>query len=214
MESLSRGFKGLVAFNHPLAPHTSYGVGGPARIYAEPADLEEMLRSLSFAEKEGLALFVIGKGSNLLVSDRGFPGMVLNLSRCCGKLEKEGKRISVGAGYSLDDLTAFCARESLGGIEMLAGIPGLDLTLTTNGSFLNRKAHALKAAGLQRITVSLDSLDDAVFKAMNEVDFPVTKVLEGMEAAARVGLGPIKVNMVVKRDLNDSSILPMARFFR
>jgi cyclic pyranopterin phosphate synthase len=72
----------------------------------------------------------------------------------------------------------------------------------------------LKDAGLQRVTVSLDSLDDEVFKSMNDVVFPVGRVLEGMEEAARVGLGPIKVNMVVKRGVNDSSILPMARFFR
>ena len=99
-------------------------------------------------------------------------------------------------------------------IEMLAAIPGLDLTLTTNGSLLARKAPALKRAGLKRITVSLDSLDDAVFKAMNDVDFPVAKVLEGIDAAAAAGLAPIKINMVVKRGLNDASIVPMARFFR
>jgi cyclic pyranopterin phosphate synthase len=86
--------------------------------------------------------------------------------------------------------------------------------LTTNGSLLARQARTLKDAGLKRVTVSLDSLDDEVFKAMNDVDFPVAKVLEGMEEAARVGLGPVKVNMVVKRGLNDASILPMARFFR
>ena len=99
-------------------------------------------------------------------------------------------------------------------IELLAAIPGLDLTLTTNGSFLARKAHALKAAGLKRITVSLDALDDAVFRRLNDVDFPVAKVLEGIEAAAAAGLAPIKVNMVVKRGENDASILPMARHFR
>ncbi len=99
-------------------------------------------------------------------------------------------------------------------VGMLAQIPDLDLTLTTNGSLLARQARPLKEAGLKRVTVSLDSLDDETFKAMNDVDFPVAKVLEGMEEAARVGLGPIKVNMVVKRGLNDSSILPMARFFR
>ncbi|HET9913060.1 MAG TPA: GTP 3',8-cyclase MoaA [Anaerolineales bacterium] len=99
-------------------------------------------------------------------------------------------------------------------VGMLAQIPDLDLTLTTNGSLLPRQARLLKEAGLKRVTVSLDSLDDDVFKAMNDVDFSVVRVLEGMDAAARVGLGPIKVNMVVKRGLNDSSILPMARFFR
>ena len=99
-------------------------------------------------------------------------------------------------------------------IEMLARIPGLDLTLTTNGSLLKRQARALKDAGLQRITVSLDSLDDAVFQRMNDVDFPVAGVLEGIEAAAAAGLAPIKINMVVKRGENGDSILPMARFFR
>ena len=99
-------------------------------------------------------------------------------------------------------------------VAMLALVPDLDLTLTTNGSLLARQAQALKDAGLKRVTVSLDSLDDAVFKAMNDVDFPVQKVLEGMDTAARVGLLPIKVNMVVKRGLNESSILPMARLFR
>jgi GTP 3',8-cyclase len=99
-------------------------------------------------------------------------------------------------------------------VAMIADIPDLDLTLTTNGSLLARQAPLLKKAGLKRVTVSLDSLDNKIFKAMNDVDFPVEKVLEGMDAAAKVGLGPIKVNMVVKRGMNESSILPMARFFR
>ena len=99
-------------------------------------------------------------------------------------------------------------------VAMIADIPDLDLTLTTNGSLLARQASLLKDAGLKRVTVSLDSLDNQIFKAMNDVDFPVEKVLEGMDAAAQVGLGPIKVNMVVKRGMNESSILPMARFFR
>jgi cyclic pyranopterin phosphate synthase len=100
-------------------------------------------------------------------------------------------------------------------IEMLTGIEGLeDLTLTTNGSLLARKAEALRAAGLKRVTVSLDSLDDAVFKAMNDVDFPVQKVLEGIEAAAAAGLTPVKVNMVVKRGVNDESVVGMAEQFR
>ena len=90
----------------------------------------------------------------------------------------------------------------------------LDLTLTTNASLLTRKAQALKDAGLQRITVSLDALDDAIFRRMNDVDFPVADVLAGIEAAAAVGLAPIKVNMVVKQGVNDHEIVPMARFFR
>jgi cyclic pyranopterin phosphate synthase len=99
-------------------------------------------------------------------------------------------------------------------IEMLAAIPGLDITLTTNGALLEKKAQSLYDAGLKRVTVSLDSLDDAVFKAMNDADFPMAKVLDGIEAASAVGLAPIKINMVVKRGLNDDSILPMAQHFR
>ena len=104
-------------------------------------------------------------------------------------------------------------------IEMLASLPGhggkpLDLTLTTNGSLLAKKARSMRDAGLQRVTVSLDAMDDAVFRRMNDVDFPVADVLEGIEAARLAGLGPIKVNMVVKRGTNDQEILPMAEYFR
>jgi len=90
----------------------------------------------------------------------------------------------------------------------------LDLTLTTNGSILARKAEALKRAGLGRVTVSLDALDDAIFRRMNDADFPVAEVLAGIDAAERAGLGPLKVNMVVKRGTNDREIAPMARHFR
>ncbi len=90
----------------------------------------------------------------------------------------------------------------------------LDITLTTNGSVLARKAQALKDAGLNRITVSLDAIDDAIFRRMNDADFPVADVLEGIAEAQRVGLGPIKVNMVVKRGTNDDQILAMARHFK
>ena len=99
-------------------------------------------------------------------------------------------------------------------VGMLAPIADLDLTLTTNGSLLAGKAAALAAAGLKRVTVSLDSLDDATFKKMNDVDFPVKRVLDGIAAAEAAGLAPIKVNMVVRRGLNEESILPMARHFR
>ena len=101
----------------------------------------------------------------------------------------------------------------LAALRTVDGAP-LDITLTTNGSLLARKAAALKEAGLQRVTVSLDGLDDAVFRSMNDVDFPVDAVLKGIDAARAVGLGPIKVNMVVKRGTNDHEILPMARHFR
>ena len=104
-------------------------------------------------------------------------------------------------------------------IEMLASITTqsgkpLDLTLTTNGSLLARKAQSLKDAGLKRVTVSLDALDESIFQRMNDVDFPVSDVLEGLDAAHAVGLGPIKVNMVVKAGMNDGQIVPMARHFK
>ena len=90
----------------------------------------------------------------------------------------------------------------------------LDITLTTNGSLLAKKARALKDAGLSRVTVSLDSLDDATFKRMNDVDFPVADVLHGLEVAHAAGLSPIKVNMVVKGGMNDQEIVPLARHFK
>ena len=100
-------------------------------------------------------------------------------------------------------------------VRMLAGLDGIrDLTMTTNGAGLARKAEVLRDAGLRRVTVSLDSLDDEVFKAMNDVGFPVARVLEGIEAAAAAGLQPVKVNMVVKRGVNDDSVLSMAEHFR
>jgi cyclic pyranopterin phosphate synthase len=99
-------------------------------------------------------------------------------------------------------------------VGKLARIPGLDLTLTTNGSLLAPKAQALAHAGLRRVTVSLDSLDDDVFRAMNDVDFPVTRVLAGIEAAQAAGLGPVKVNAVVKRGVNEDGVVAMASAFR
>ncbi len=99
-------------------------------------------------------------------------------------------------------------------IELLAQIPELELTLTTNGSLLEKKAASLAAAGLKRVTVSLDALDDAVFKRMNDADYPVAKVLAGIEAAAAAGMVPVKVNCVVKRGMNDDQIVPLARHFR
>jgi cyclic pyranopterin phosphate synthase len=104
-------------------------------------------------------------------------------------------------------------------VEMLAALrtpdgDTPDLTLTTNGSLLARKARSLRDAGLRRVTVSLDALDDAVFRRMNDADFPVAEVLAGIDAALAAGLGPLKVNMVVKRGTNDHEILAMARHFR
>ena len=99
-------------------------------------------------------------------------------------------------------------------VGMLAAHGGVDLTLTTNGALLAKKARALRDAGLARVTVSLDALDDPTFRAMNDVDFPVARVLEGIDAAQAAGLGPIKINAVIKRGMNEHAIVPLARHFR
>src|SRR5919199_2482684 len=127
-------------------------------------------------------------------------------------------RIFVGMGVEKIRLTGgepLLRRDLERLVAMLATIDGVrDLTLTTNGSLLPQKAQALKDAGLRRVSVSLDSLDDTVFQAMNDVNFPVARVLAGIDAAAEAGLAPIKVNMVVKRGMNEDSILDMAQHFR
>src|SRR6266545_7980038 len=128
-------------------------------------------------------------------------------------------RILVGLGVEKVRLTGgepMLRRDFEKLVAMLAGIEGLnDVAMTTNGSLLTpERARALKAAGLKRVTVSLDSLDDARFRSMNDVDFPVQKVLDAIDAAADAGLEPIKVDMVVKRDETDRDILDMAGHFR
>ncbi|OWQ91466.1 GTP 3',8-cyclase MoaA [Roseateles aquatilis] len=120
-------------------------------------------------------------------------------------------RLTGGEPLLRRNLEALIAQ--LAALRTPEGAP-LDLTLTTNGSLLARKARALKDAGLNRVTVSLDALDDAIFRRMNDVDFPVADVLRGIDVAQAVGLAPIKVNMVVKRGTNDDQIVPMARHFR
>jgi len=132
---------------------------------------------------------------------------IVRLARTFRALGTEKIRLTGGEPllrHGIDRLVAML-REAL---------PGVDLTLTTNGSALKAQARALKAAGLDRITVSLDSLDESTFQAMNDADFPVAKVLEGIDVAAAAGLAPIKVNMVVKRGVNDHQVLDMARHFR
>lgn len=131
---------------------------------------------------------------------------IVRLARVFASLGVEKVRITGGEPLVRRDVERL--------IAMLAQIPGVaDLTLTTNGALLVSKAAALARAGLQRITVSLDSLDDATFQAINDVAFPVAQVLAGIDAARAAGLAPIKVNMVVQRGVNESDILPMARRF-
>ena len=126
-------------------------------------------------------------------------------------------RLFVGLGVSKIRLTGgepLLRRDLEQLVAKLAALPGTELTLTTNGSLLAEKAAALRQAGLQRVSVSLDAIDDETFMKMNDVDFPVRRVLEGIESAVAAGLTPVKVNMVVKRGLNDHSLLPMAEHFR
>ncbi|HSK52205.1 MAG TPA: GTP 3',8-cyclase MoaA [Clostridia bacterium] len=123
----------------------------------------------------------------------------------------EKLRITGGEPLVRRDLPSLIAM--LAAIERPDGGP-LDLTLTTNGSALRALARPLAEAGMRRVTVSLDSLDDAVFGAMNGIDFPVAKVLDGIDAALEAGLAPVKVNMVVRRGVNESSVLPMAAWAR
>ena len=133
---------------------------------------------------------------------------IVRLSRLAVGLGVEKIRITGGEPLlrrGVEELVAMLAELRADGLS--------DLTLTTNGSLLRAKAPALRAAGLDRVTVSLDSLDDGVFQAMNDVRFPVAKVLDGIDAAAEAGF-PVKVNMVVKRGANEHSILPMAERFR
>jgi cyclic pyranopterin phosphate synthase len=141
---------------------------------------------LSFEEITRMARLFVGQGVRKIRLTGGEPLLRKNLERLVGML---------------------------GELRTPEGDP-LDLTLTTNASMLARKARALKDAGLQRLTVSLDALDDTTFRRMNDADHPVADVLAGIEEALRVGLGPIKVNMVVKRGTNDHEILPLARHFR
>ncbi|HEV2909356.1 MAG TPA: GTP 3',8-cyclase MoaA [Candidatus Eremiobacteraceae bacterium] len=132
---------------------------------------------------------------------------IARLARIFAGLGVEKLRLTGGEPLLRRDLPAL--------VHMLAEIPGIaDLTLTTNGVLLAKLAPALKSAGLQRISVSLDSLDDAVFRAMNDVDVPVARVLEGIDAAVQAGLDPIKINVVVKRGVNDAGVLDLAAHFR
>ena len=132
---------------------------------------------------------------------------ITRLSRLFASLGVKKLRLTGGEPLLRRDLPTLVSL--LGEIDLIE-----DITLTTNGSLLERQAQALAAAGLQRISVSLDSLDEATFGRMNDVGFQVSAVLAGIDAAHDAGLAPIKVNMVVRRGINEDSIVPMARYFR
>jgi len=125
-------------------------------------------------------------------------------------------RVFVGLGVNKIRLTGGepLVRRNLDRLVAMLAKLDAEVTLTTNGSLLAKQAAALKTAGLDRVTVSLDSLDDATFRKMYDADFPVAKVIEGIETAAAAGLGPVKINMVVKRGVNDQSIVQMAERWR
>jgi GTP 3',8-cyclase len=158
----------------------------PREIYGRDFAFLPRSEVLTFEEIERLARIFVAEGAEKLRITGGEP------------LVRRG----------LPDLVAILAR-----LRRLDGGP-LDLTMTTNGSALRRLAEPLRQAGLGRVTVSLDSLDDATFRAMNGVDFPVADVLDGIAAAGEAGFGPLKINMVVRRGINETSVLPMARWAR
>lgn len=133
------------------------------------------------------------------------------VAKVFAKLGVEKIRLTGGEPLLRKNLEALV--EKLSNIQTIHG-KKIELTLTTNGTLLRKKAQVLKNAGLDRITVSLDALSEKVFRQMNDVDFSVAEVLDGIEAAAEAQLGPIKVNMVVKKGLNDHEIIPMAKYFK
>ncbi len=130
---------------------------------------------------------------------------IARVARALAPLGLRKLRVTGGEPLLRRDLTRL--------IEMLSAVPGTEIAMTTNGSLLAARAAELAAAGVDRVTVSLDSLDDAVFRRMNDVDFPVSRVLAGIAAAAAAGLGPVKVNAVVLRGVNDGSVVDLARHF-
>jgi cyclic pyranopterin phosphate synthase len=136
---------------------------------------------------------------------------ITRLARLFTQLGVRKIRLTGGEPLLRKDIETLIAQ--LAALRTPAGAP-LDLTLTTNGALLAHKAQALRKAGLRRITVSLDALDDTVFRRINDADFSVAGVLKGIDAARAAGLSPIKINMVVQRGVNDHQILPLARHFR
>jgi cyclic pyranopterin phosphate synthase len=136
---------------------------------------------------------------------------MVTLAKAFVALGVEKIRITGGEPLLRKDLPRLV--EALARLETPAGKP-VEIAMTTNGALLAAQARALKDAGLARVTVSLDALDDALFRAMNDVGFPVARVLEGIEAAAAAGLAPLKVNAVIKKSVNAGQVLPLARHFR
>ncbi|WP_322092250.1 GTP 3',8-cyclase MoaA [Paraburkholderia bannensis] len=146
----------------------------------------------------------------LNASERLSFDQMMKLVRGFIALGAEKVRITGGEPLLRRGLESFIER--LAGLTTLSGAP-LDIALTTNGSLLAARARGLRDAGLSRVTVSLDALDDAIFRRMSDVDMPVAQILDGIEQAQAVGLAPVKVNAVIERGVNDSQILPLVRHF-
>jgi cyclic pyranopterin phosphate synthase len=146
----------------------------------------------------------------LRASERLSFDQMMKLVRAFVALGVEKVRITGGEPLLRRGLESFIER--LAGVKTLSGKP-LDIALTTNGSLLAARARGLRDAGLSRVTVSLDALDDAIFRRMSDVDMPVARILDGIEQAQAVGLAPVKVNAVIERGVNDSQILPLVRHF-
>lgn len=117
-------FRGPVIMNEPLSRHTSFRIGGPADFYFYPKDLEDLAKALFLCQEEAIPWFVIGNGTNLLVSDNGFRGLVIDVSQTFRTLYRDGNRVTVGSGVLLSELLSFLLHNALSGFEHLAGIPG------------------------------------------------------------------------------------------
>jgi len=121
---LTKGLRGRILFEEPLAPHTSFRIGGPADVYAYPADLEDLQRVVRFSEEEDIPRFIIGRGSNILISDKGFRGIVIDLQDAWSFIRVENCTVTVGGGAGLTDLLENLRDHELSGLENLIGIPG------------------------------------------------------------------------------------------
>lgn len=124
IQRIFHGCEELLRAGEPLAGHTSYGVGGPADAYCAPPDSDAVQRLLQRAAREEIPVLILGRGTNMVVADEGFRGLVINLEAGCRRLEADGGRVRVGAGRSLERLVLYCEERSLGGLEQLSGIPG------------------------------------------------------------------------------------------
>ncbi|NUM80698.1 UDP-N-acetylmuramate dehydrogenase [bacterium] len=145
-------FKGRLSENEPLSAHTWYQIGGPCSIYAIPETTDALIQLIHYCRSNGVPVFVLGKGSNLLVSDSGISGVVIDLSECCSFTDFDEMRVTAGAGVQVPKLVLDCEKKSLGGIEMFAGIPG-----TVGGAIkMNAGCHGKEFFD---VTVSVNFLD-------------------------------------------------------